>query len=133
MITFDRSFPKMTASSGETLTVRETARTLIIAYFLYSGNLSGVVQFEDVRDWTYGYPNDEGLDAHPLYGLGLEPYEFHVTPEAVHGEKCWIATFHDGTMTVYAGSTRILAKDFPGSPLEALDSICGPGENRVLQ
>ena len=134
MITIDQSIPKMTGSSGETLTIREMGSSFAIAYYLAGANeMSGVVQFDDLRGWSYGYPNDEGLDAHPLYGLGLELYQFHVTPLAGHGERCWIATFHDGTLTVYAGAAHVLAKDYPGSPGDAMESIYGQGESRVLQ
>jgi hypothetical protein len=59
----------------------------------FHGLLDG---FFGVRDWHYGNPNDEALDAHPLYGRGLTPYDFHRTLIVAHGERAWIATFHDG-------------------------------------
>lgn len=129
MIEIDESIPRMGASSAVFPTVREIGRSLVLAYHVWAGDESAVLRFENVRDWSYGYPNDEGLDAHPLYGLGLEPYAFHVTPIACHGERAWVATFHEGTFTVFADAVEIITNRFAGSPSEAIDSTFGRGLN----
>jgi len=85
-----------------------------------------------VVSWHYGYPNDERLSAHPLYGLGLEFYAFHVTPPGRHGERAWVATFHEGTLTIYAKSVHVVAPAVVGPPSAALDRSCGMGENKPL-
>jgi hypothetical protein len=128
MIDVDESLPKMSASSAVSPTVREDEAAVALGYYVAGDGASAVVRFRGVRDWTYGYPNDEGLDAHPLHGLGLTYYEFHVTPVAAHEERAWIATFHDGTFTVYADAVEVLADDFPGHPSHALDAVLGKGE-----
>ena len=132
MIELDTSIPKMSASSAVSPTVREVGSILHLAFFAAGDDTSVVLRFSDVRGWHYGYPNDEGLDSHPLYGHGLEPYEFHVTPVAHHGERAWIGTFHDGTLTVFATSADVTTSSYPGDPSSAIDSIAGDGLNREL-
>jgi hypothetical protein len=132
MIDVDATLPKMSASSAASPTVRQDEKSVALAYYMARDEASAVVRFRGVRDWTYGYPNDEGLDAHPLHGLGLAHYEFHVTPMASHGERAWIATFHDGTFTVYADAVEVLVHDYAGHPSDALDAALGKGANRML-
>lgn len=136
MIEVDPTIPKMSSSSAVAPTVRETKDTLHLAYRLPqpdSGqDVCAVVRFRRVRDWHYGYPNDEGLDSHPLYGLGLRFYEFHVTPVANHGERAWVATFHDGTLTVFASHLDVVCPEFEGDPARAVRSLLGDGPARNL-
>jgi hypothetical protein len=132
VIEVNSTLPKMSASSSVSPTVRETGSTLHLAYFAAGDDSSAVLRFAGIRGWHYGYPNDEGLDSHPLYGYGLEPYEFHMTPVAGHGERAWVATFHDGTFTVYATSVELVTADFSGDPSSAIDSFVGHGLNRAL-
>lgn len=132
MIEIDRSIPEMSPSSAVCPTTREVGATLHLAFLAPREEHSVLLRFHEVRDWHYGYPNDEGLDSHPLYGHGLEPYHFHVTPIAGHGERAWVATFHDGTLTVFAESVAVMEARYPGEPLEVLNSALGPGPNREL-
>ena len=136
MIEVDRGFPVMSPDSAVAPTVRETGDALILAYRLPlpdSGeDACAVVRFGGVRDWHYGYPNDEGLDSHPLYGMGLSFYEFHVTPVAHHGERAWVATFHDGTLTVFANSLDVISPKFHGDPASAIRALFGDGPARDL-
>jgi hypothetical protein len=134
MIKIDETVPKMSPSSAVAPTVRESGGSLCLAFRLPCAekDVSAVLRFTDVRDWHYGYPNDEGLDSHPLYGLGLKFYEFHVTPVATHGERAWIATFHDGTFTVYARSMDVIAQAQSGEPSSAIRSLLGDGPTREL-
>jgi hypothetical protein len=55
-----------------------------------------------------------------------------VTPIASHGERAWIATFHDGTLTVYARSMNVVAKAQAGDPSAAIRSLLGDGLTRNL-
>lgn len=136
MIEVDSTVPEMSASSAVGPTVREVGDTLYLAYRLSyraaPDDASALIRFTSVRDWHYGYPNDEGLDAHPLHGLGLEPYEFHVTPVASFGVRAWVATFHEGTFTVFAHGMDVLAAAQPGDPPSAIRSILGDGPTRPL-
>ena len=136
MIDVDGTAPKMSPSSDVAPTVCESGDTLQLAYRLparvSASDACAVIRFVGVRDWHYGYPNDEGLDSHPLYGLGLRLYEFHVTPVASHGERCWVATFHEGTFTVYAQQMEVLAERQAGDPPSAIRSLLGDGSTRAL-
>lgn len=132
MIDLDRSLPQMSTSSAVSPTVRSFDSILLLAYFASREDVSVVLRFTGVLDWHYGYPNDEGLDAHPLYGSGLEHYAFHVTPVAEHGERAWIATFHEGTFTAFARSVEVLATAFAGEPAEAIRAIAGDGPTQAL-
>ena len=136
MIQVDGTAPEMSPSSDVTPTVRESSETLYLAYRrsprAAREDACAVIRFVGVCDWHYGYPNDEGLDAHPLYGLGLKSYEFHVTPVANHGERAWVATFHDGTLTVFARAMDVLAAAQPGDPPSAIRSLLGDGPTRRL-
>jgi len=121
----------MSASSDVAPTVRESDGTLHLAFRVASSSLdedrSAVVSFFGVRDWHYGYPNDEALDAHPLYGHGLKHYQFHRTPIAGHGERAWIATFHDGTFTIFARDLKVVCSGHLGDPRSALLKLLGDG------
>ena len=136
MINIDETAPEMSPSSDVAPTVRESGDTLHLAYRLSarvsSSDSSAVMRFIGVRGWHYGYPNDEGLDSHPLYGLGLRPYQFHVTPVASHGDRAWVATFHEGTLTVYALQMEVLAVAHPDDPPDAIRSLLGDGPTRGL-
>src|SRR5580765_6581991 len=134
MIEVDPTIPKMSSSSAVAPTVRVLPDVLVLAFYVGTDDAgsSAVLRFEGVRDWHYGYPNDEGLDAHPLHGHGLMPYEFHVTPRATHGERTWVATFHDGTLTVSASTVAVLATNVRVDPPGAIDVVVGRGESRGL-
>ncbi|KKK82283.1 hypothetical protein LCGC14_2804930 [marine sediment metagenome] len=134
----DKAFPLMDASSAVYPTVRELGTTLYLAYYLPGGEASALVSFSEVTDWSYGYPNDEGLQEHRFYGKGLRHYEFHrVVHPGPNAEPVrpyhWIATFHDGTFEIEAESWRTEASEIAESaPWKALDSLLAAGENKVL-
>ena len=132
MIEIDPSIPEMSPDSAVFPTARQVESALYLAFYRPRCDVSVVLRFNGLRDWVYGYPNDEALDAHPLYGQGLEFYEFHRGPVGHFGERVWIATFHDGTLTVYAESVDVLSDDFSGAPWDAIDEQLGAGKNRVL-
>jgi len=132
MIRLEERFPKMSAGSGVSPTIQRVGRDLLLGYEVAGDEQSAVVRFRGVRDWHYGYPNDEGLDAHPLFGSGLEFYEFHVGEVANHGERAWIGTFHDGTFTIYAEAAEVLVQQLSGDPREALESLGEEGDVQGL-
>jgi hypothetical protein len=55
-----------------------------------------------------------------------------VTPVATHGERAWVATFHDGTFTVYARGMEVIAAAQPGDPPSGIRSLLGDGPTRLL-
>jgi hypothetical protein len=132
MIEVDPTIPKMSAASSVSPTVRCTDDVLYLAYFGPSEHMSVVLRFGRVHDWDYGYPNDEGLNAHPLFGHGLKFYEFHLGPVGRGGVRVWIGTFHDGTFTIYAETVEVLQRAYAGTPAEALDAVVGAGTSRDL-
>lgn len=94
-----------------------------------SGSTTAILHFEDVLYYAMGYPNDEVLNAHPLYGSGLGFYDFHVVEDSplvadldrrnqMHARhvagsyikrfRHWIITFHDETLEVVARNARFV-------------------------
>jgi len=90
-----------------------------------------IVKFKGVLQFTFGYPNDEALVAHPLYKNGLKFYSFNeienspavneldarnasVFPNS-KGMYCskfrhWVATFHDETLEVIGSSIDLIGQ-----------------------
>ena len=88
-------------------------RTLYLAYRIGSdSDHFAVLRFDDVDHMSFGDPNDERLETHPLYPIGLEPYRFY----EVHGDatttglRRWIITFHDDTAEITAGEGCVLVR-----------------------
>lgn len=90
---------------------------------------TAILHFEGVLYYAMGYPNDEVLNAHPLYPNGLEFYAFHVVENSpliadldrrnqIHKQhvagayikrfRHWIITFHDQTLEVVARNARFM-------------------------
>jgi hypothetical protein len=124
----------MDSSSAVSPTVREQGNTLFLSYSLPSCESSAVVSFDGVVSWFYGGPSDERLMQHPLWGKGLDFYEFHNMLAAPDDNLSgWLATFHDGTFEVVAASARVLrALVVNASPEMALDLVLGQGKNSCL-
>lgn len=99
---------EMDASSAAYPTARVVDESLIVAYHLPGCDTSAVIRFNGVKDWAYGYPNDEGLHEHPLWGKGLTFYAFHEVQPPEGDVIQWIGTFHDGTLTVRAKSVEVI-------------------------
>jgi hypothetical protein len=131
-IFIDDSIPKMDASSAVYPTARLIGDSLIVAYHLPGCETCAVIRFNEVIDWTYGYPNDEGLHEHALWGKGLTFYEFHEVKCPEGGDKRWIGTFHDGTLTVRAKSVDVVDEQRGCAPWAAIEARFGPGVNIVL-
>ena len=90
---------------------------------------TAILYFEGVLYYAMGYPNDEALNAHPLYASGLGFYGFHVVENSpliadldhrnqIHKQHVagaymkrfchWIITFHDDTLEVVARDARFV-------------------------
>jgi hypothetical protein len=111
--------------------VRDDGSALTLAYHLPGCLDSAVVRFSEVAGWYYGSPSDERLSAHPLWGHGLEFYQFHFAEFG--GRSCWIGTFHDGTFEILAAEVSVLSECLEGiSPGDALRSMLGPGPHLCL-
>jgi hypothetical protein len=87
-----------------------------------------VVRFAQVKSLLLGAPNDESLNAHPLYGRGLRRYEFAEvedspwiaeleeanrvhpshSPDAFADLRHFILPFHDSTFECVARSVKIV-------------------------
>src|SRR5690242_12291858 len=86
----------------------------------HSGS-TALLHFSVVLYYTMGYPNDEALTSHPLYGNRLKYYGFHLVSASpliaeldrknrVHERhvvgryvkefRHWVLTFHDETLEV---------------------------------
>ena len=132
LVVVEKLLPKMDASSAVFPTVRVVEKSLVVAFHLHGCRSSAVVRFNDVRNWSYGSPNDEGLAEHPFWDHGLKFYEFHRGPIDGTGMPSWIATFHDGTLTVEAATVEVLCDSVALKPWDAIDKIFGVGPNRTL-
>jgi hypothetical protein len=92
--------------------------SLFLRYYT-SADKVAVVYFPTYRDITFGSPNDEALNGHPLWGRGLRFYSVHFVENSswvglleqrnsVHpshdrkwflkNKKHYIFTFHDSTL-----------------------------------
>lgn len=128
----EHSLPKMDASSAVYPTVRHVDNALIVAFHLPGCKSSAVLRFEAVTDWSYGDPNDEALAEHPFWGKGLRHYEFHKVQADEMGLTQYIATFHDGTLTVVANSVEVIQDRIQQKPWAAIDALFGDGKNIML-
>ena len=123
--------PAMDVGAPEPM-IRQEGSGLLVSYFTRD-NAVAVLRFDDVSAYSLGPPNDEILDTHPLYALGLKPYSFFEVSQpgsqqrdvrAATSERHWIATFHDDTLEVHAGSAWVLTNDAgQQSPSEAIRTI----------
>ena len=105
-----------------------TCAYLIGATHPKSGH-TAILHFNDVLYYAMGYPNDEVLNAHPLYPNGLVSYGFYVIEDSAliadldrrnqaHDRHVagayikrfchWIITFHDETLEVIAKDARFV-------------------------
>ena len=122
---------------------------LFVAYIVSEPSLDGnlenyaVVQFSNVLQHTFGYPNDEALGMHPLYQSGLTFYAFnevlnspYVADLANRNEKQfpgskdhylkfrhWIVTFHDETLEVIGLSAKVIGSIGATSGAAAISSL----------
>jgi hypothetical protein len=122
----------MDSGSGVLPTARIVGDSLVVAYHLRGCDGSAAIRFYGVNDWAYGYPNDEGLQEHPLWGKGFTFHEFHELRLTASDVVQWIGTFHDGTLTVHAKSVEVVDEQVTSEPWTAIDARFGPGDNRIL-
>jgi hypothetical protein len=86
----------------------------------HPGELFGVIQFDGVAECTLGPPGDERLREHPLFGRGLQLYEFHRLRSPGQGANRWIVTFHDDTLDIWADAARSFPTRFASTGDEAI-------------
>ena len=122
---------------------------LFVAYIVSEPSLDGkleeyaVVQFNNVLQHTFGYPNDEALGMHPLYKFGLAFYAFnevinspYVADIANRNDKQfpgskerylkfrhWVVTFHDETLEVVGLSAKVIGTIEAASGDAAISSL----------
>jgi hypothetical protein len=102
----------MTAGAPEP-SFSQVGHTLWLAYFTTRDDHCAVIRFDGVSSVSFGDPNDEALDTHPLYAAGLQFYAFHEVqdPElAATGKRRWIATFHDDTLDITARRAEVVVR-----------------------
>jgi hypothetical protein len=121
---------------------------LTCAYFIgathsQSGS-TAILRFEGVLYYAMGYPNDEALNAHPLYTKRLGPYGFHVVENSpmiadldrrnhaherhIAGAymkrfRHWIITFHDETLEVVATNALFVRTSEKEPRLAVLETL----------
>lgn len=95
-----------------------------------------VVEFVNCRSVKFGFPNDEVLSGHPLWGHGLKPYAAH----EILGSR-WLAAVRDNesvhpqaTKPVPYPATRHFLLTFHDSTVEALadDMIVRPDRHSSI-
>jgi hypothetical protein len=105
---------------------------------------TGVLHLDGVLYYSMGYPNDEALNAHPLYANGLGFYGFYVIEHSpliaeldhrnqVHQRhvagaymrrfRHWIITFHGETLEVVASTARFLGTSKKEPRLAVLERL----------
>ena len=86
----------------------------------HPGEPFAVLSFEGVTECRFGGPSDERLHEHPLYGRGLEFYQFHRVRCPGERTTLWIVTFHDETLEVRARTATAIAMQFVSDGEEAI-------------
>ena len=102
-----------------------------------------VVAFHRVSQFTFGYPNDETLRTHPLYGHGIRFYAFNQMVDSPYLEELgrrnasmfpgsegmwtskqhYIVAFHDETLEVVCAGVDYLGSLGAKSASEAINKI----------
>ncbi len=73
-----------------------------------------IIYFNDCADFKLGYPNDEGLDDHPLYGRGLTFYAAHevVNSSWIRQVGFSLANYHHYILTFKDSTFECIATGF---------------------
>ena len=125
-------------------------RELYVGYIVrdsesVDGASYAVVRFSGVSQHTFGYPNDEALDGHPLYTFGLAFYAFNEIANSpclkelaarnakshpgseprFLRRKHWIVSFHDETLEVIGDSVEFIGTVVARSASEAISTVRG--------
>ena len=93
--------------------VERDGDTLWVAYRTQREGHFAILRFSGLQDLTFGGPNDEALDTHPLYSAGLQFHGFHEIHDPVleeAGFRRWIIAFHDETLDVTALVAAIVVR-----------------------
>ena len=122
-----------------------TEHAVVVSYYLAFPETKegkecpcGVITFNGVWSHVFGAPNDETLNGHPLWNIGLRSYGFYEVLDSswiatlcrrnrVHyfhrdsmfdDVRHFIFTFHDTTLEVAADSYKVSVE--PGEPLDCI-------------
>jgi hypothetical protein len=125
-------------------------RDLICAYIVSEGTIEApskeeyaVVIFSGVTQFTFGYPNDEVLGAHPLYRLGIKFYAFNLIENSPYlhelgrrnatifpgseghytQRKHYLVAFHDETLEVICQDIAFLGQTEASNGKDAINII----------
>ena len=125
-------------------------RRLLCAYMVSEPTLDdgtnedlAIVAVRGASQFTFGYPNDEALPAHPLYKIGISYYAFNKIENSPYlvemgrrnatmfpgSERFWtekqhyLVAFHDETLEVICSGIEIVTRTAAGSSIDALNKI----------
>lgn len=125
-------------------------RELLCGYIVSKRTISNVsneefavVAFHGVSQFTFGYPNDEALGAHPLYDHGISFYAFNQLEDSPYlkelgrrnasvfpgSESFWtskqhyIVSFHDETLEVVCSGVDFLGSVGADSASDAINKL----------
>jgi len=120
--------PKMT-TCVTVIALRQVGDVAWIAYELYGDDRScAILRFEEFVSVNWGWPNDDRFETQPLFGRGLECYEWHEVLPSPERRRLFIAPCHEGTLTVVAGDYAVEAEKASGLDVR---SIIGDGPEVV--
>lgn len=120
-------------------------RNLLCAYIISQASSEeyAIVAFRGTTQFTFGYPNDEALGAHPLFKYGVSfyafnkiensPYlvelgkrnakEFPGTEELMMEKQHYLASFHDETLEVVCDNLEFIGRVKAESGDDAINKI----------
>ncbi len=121
--------PRPSSAVPEPIVLADESRK-ILSYEEYDTSQWVIVQFLGCSSLALGRPNDEAIDGHPFYRLGLEPYGSYEiknspwiqaleranrvhsqhNPDAYIDTKHYIIVFHDSTFECVAADFIVHAK-----------------------
>jgi len=123
-------------------------RKLLCAYIVSEPTLHegtkeefAIVAFRGATQFTFGYPNDEALPAHPLYKIGVSYYAFNRIENSPYlielgrrnatrfpgSESFWtekehyLVAFHDETLEVICSGIEFVNRTTAESAIDALN------------
>jgi hypothetical protein len=116
---------RWSAGAPEPVLIAGETRTLFAFYRWEDGSSEDAVQtaeFVGCTSVTFGFPNDEALQGHPLWGRGLEFYALHEVEESswLDGVRSIEKAHPDSLAVLPFADTRHFVLTFHDTTLEAL-------------
>ncbi len=98
-----------------------------IRFYIQYTDDQGYIKFDGLRQFKFGYPNEEAISGHPYFEIGLMPYDFyevfnsrwiesikeankvhpHHSEEMFKNDRHFILPLHDNTFEIVAKSYEI--------------------------